>query len=132
MPTLDELKRIAYQLAGDQVSYGPSAQQAVLHPAGGSGQPLFNAILEFGGRQGFTHAYSVVFHPGMGVAEHDHPEDVILFYPDAPKTPVIIADEEYWPKEGEMVLVRKWVRHEVPPNTDSEPRISIALKVTDE
>lgn len=130
---LSDLKRIAYLLADDQLQgKGGTPPQAVLHTAGGVGQPLFEAICEFGGRSGFTHAYSVVFHPGMAVAEHEHDEDVILFYPDAPKTPVIVADEEIWPQEGEMMLIRKHIRHEVPPNTDVAPRVSIAVKVTDD
>lgn len=117
---------IAYRLAEDQV------QQAVLHPKGGIGQPLFEAMAAFAGRSDWTHAYSVVFQPGAGVSEHDHPEDVVLYYPDEPLTGVIVADELIIPEAGQMILIPKLVRHEVPLNEDDKPRVSIALKVTDE
>lgn len=118
------LREIAYKLADGQ------KVQAVVHQGDNE---LFRAMAAFAGRSGWTNAYSVVFDPGKNVTEHDHPEDVVLYYPDgANGTPIIVEGEAIYPEPGEMLFVPKHARHEVPFNATDKRRISIALKVTDE
>ncbi len=60
--------------------------------------------------------------PGEGVAEHQHPEHVILHYPHDSPDPVTI-----YPKAGMLLYIPPGAVHEVPPAT--QPRQSIAMVV---
>lgn len=125
MPDLSRLIEIALSLAvGQKV-------QAVAHDNGRAAE-LFQAMTDWAGRSGWTHAYSVVFQPGQSVSEHTHPEDVVMFYPEGAETPVIVEGEEIYPEAGQMYLIPRNARHEVPYNTAKTSRISIAVKLTDE
>jgi uncharacterized protein (TIGR02466 family) len=79
-------------------------------------------------------------------AFHAHPLSVIsgTFYVDVPKggSPLRIEDPrsalfmasparkiqlDLAPKNGEVILFESWLKHEVPPHSDSKPRISISF-----
>jgi quercetin dioxygenase-like cupin family protein len=88
-------------------------------------------MLEWAGRKEVIHAYAVVAPPGKAITVHDHPEDVVLFYPQ-PDCTVFVEGKEIKPEQGEMLLIPQGAEHWVPENTTEADRVSIAIKVTDE
>lgn len=74
-------------------------------------------------------AYVVVAPPGLEITEHDHIEDVVMFYARVTETPVIIADVPYLPRNGEIVVIPAGVKHRVPPNMTDIVRVSVAIKI---
>lgn len=76
-----------------------------------------------------THVFTVVTHDGMQITEHDHEEDVVLYYVEPADTPLIVENEVYLPQRGELVFMPKHVKHSVPPNSTPVTRVTVAIKV---
>jgi quercetin dioxygenase-like cupin family protein len=112
----------------------PQQKQAVLLQQG-QGAKIRAHLEEKAGRKG-TNMYCVGTYDGKEITRHDHPEDVILFYPKPEGVPVIMEDEDgnetaTYPEPGDVVFVPKGVWHRVPPNNTGKLRVSIALKLED-
>lgn len=113
---------------------GQQQQARLLKP--GEAMPLRKYLEEkAGGRKG-GNMYCVVAPKGKDIGRHDHPEDVILFYPQPEGTPVIIEDargeeQEILPECGDVLFIPKRTFHRVPPHQGERPRVSIALKLED-
>lgn len=114
---------------GEALVRPKQAQARLLDPS--EGRELIEAMREWSGREEVTHAYCVVAQPGKEITLHDHPEDVVLFYPQ-PGCTVIVDGEEINPDQGQMLLIPKKTLHRVPKNEWPYPRVSIAAKVSDE
>lgn len=76
----------------------------------------------------YIKAVTVVVGPGKKIDKHEHPQHTILFYAN-PSAPILINDEEYWPRVGEFLYLKPNTPHAVPKNTSAEPRVSVAMLV---
>lgn len=87
----------------------------------------------YGGRLRAGNWYTVVLNQGQSILPHDHPEFICLWY--LQDSVLGVEDEEgerlVWCPKWSTRLVDPGVKHWVPKHEDYEPRISVAMKLTD-
>ena len=74
----------------------------------------------------------VILQPGKEIAGHAHPEWTLIYFIDAEDVPLIVSGVVVYPANNTAILLEPLTHHQVMRNYSMRPRLSLALRFSDD